>query len=60
MDEIHELTMGIDPRNVHASDGQGFEDTLATVVTEVRALLEVEDERSRSSSPLHQLKSAVR
>ena len=28
MEEIHQRTMGIDPRNVHASDGQGFEDTL--------------------------------
>jgi hypothetical protein len=43
MDEIHQRTMGIDPRNVHASDGQGFEDTLEAVVRKVRALLEVED-----------------
>jgi hypothetical protein len=43
MDEIHERTMDIDPRNVHASDGQGFEDTLITVVAKTRALLVVED-----------------
>jgi hypothetical protein len=43
MDEIHQRTMGIDPRNVHASDGQGFEDILEAVVRKVRALLEVED-----------------
>jgi hypothetical protein len=43
MDDIHQRTMGIDPRNVHASDGQGFEDTLATVVVRVRALLVDED-----------------
>jgi hypothetical protein len=43
MDEIHQRTMGIDPRNVHASDGQGFEDTLTAVVAKTRALLAVED-----------------
>jgi hypothetical protein len=43
MDDIHQRTMGIDPRNVHTSDGQGFEDTLAAVVIKVRGLLEVED-----------------
>jgi hypothetical protein len=43
MDDIHQRTMGIDPRNVHASDGQGFEHSLAAVVAGVRALLEVED-----------------
>jgi hypothetical protein len=43
MDEIHQRTMGIDPRNVHASDGQGFEDTLAAVVVSLRKLLIVED-----------------
>src|ERR1700689_3457557 len=36
MDEIHQRTMGIDPRNVHASDGQGFEDALTTVVERER------------------------
>jgi hypothetical protein len=43
MDEIHQRTMGIDPRNVHASDGQGFEDALAAVVAKVRTLVVVED-----------------
>jgi hypothetical protein len=43
MDEIHQRTMGIDPRNVHASDGQGFEDALTSVVEKTRALLVVED-----------------
>jgi hypothetical protein len=43
MDEIHHRTMGIDPRNVHASDGQGFEDALTTVVGPVRQLVPVED-----------------
>jgi hypothetical protein len=43
MDDIHQRTMGIDPRNVHASDGQGFEDSLALVVVRARALQEVED-----------------
>jgi hypothetical protein len=43
MTVIHERTMGIDPRNVHASDGQGFEDTLEDVVHKLRALLLGED-----------------
>jgi hypothetical protein len=43
MDDIHQRTMGIDPRNVHASDGQGFEDTLTTVVVGVRGLMGIED-----------------
>ena len=43
MDEIHQRTMGIDPRNVHASDGQGFEDALTSVVAKTRALLMAED-----------------
>jgi DNA-binding MarR family transcriptional regulator len=43
MTVIHERTMGIDPRNVHASDGQGFEDTLEDVVHRLRALLLGED-----------------
>jgi hypothetical protein len=43
MEEIHQRTMGIDPRNVHAADGQGFEDALAVVVVDLRALLEIED-----------------
>ena len=43
MDEIHQRTMGIDPRNVHGSDGQGFEDALAAVVAKVRTLVVLED-----------------
>jgi hypothetical protein len=43
MDDIHQRTMGIDPRNVHTSDGQGFENSLAAVVAGIRALLVVED-----------------
>jgi hypothetical protein len=43
MDDIHQRTMGIDPRNVHASDGQGFEDTLTAVVVKLRTLLPLED-----------------
>ena len=43
MTVIHKRTMGIDPRNVHASDGQGFEDTLEDIVHRLRALLLGED-----------------
>jgi hypothetical protein len=43
MTVIHKRTMGIDPRNVHASDGQGFEDTLEDVLHRLRALLSGED-----------------
>jgi hypothetical protein len=43
MTVIHKRTMGIDPRNVHAQDGQGFEDTLEEVVHRLRALLVGED-----------------
>jgi hypothetical protein len=43
MTVIHERTKGIDPRNVHASDGQGFEDTLEEIVRRLRALLLGED-----------------
>ncbi len=43
MEEIHRRTMGIDPRNVHAADGQGFEDTLELVVVDLQALLRTED-----------------
>ncbi len=43
MEEIHQRTMGIDPRNVHAADGQGFEDTLKLVVVDLRVLLGIED-----------------
>ncbi len=40
---IHERTTGIDPRNVHASDGQTFEDALSDAVTTLRRLLSGED-----------------
>jgi hypothetical protein len=57
MDDIHQRTMGIDPRNVHTSDGQGFEDTLTAVVVRVRALLPMEDQEMdvllQSMSPAH-------
>jgi hypothetical protein len=43
MTVIHKRTMGIDPRNVHASEGQLFEDTLEDVVHRLRALLLGED-----------------
>ena len=43
MTVIYDRTMGIDPRNVHSSDGQGFEDTLEDVVHRLRALLLGED-----------------
>ena len=43
MTVIYERTTGIDPRNVHASDSQGFEDTLEDVVHRLRALLLGED-----------------
>jgi hypothetical protein len=39
---IQERITGIDPRNVHASDGQGFENMLDEVVTELRKYLPVE------------------
>jgi hypothetical protein len=45
---IHERTTGIDPRNVHASHGQTFEDTLSDAVVTLRKLLSVED-RYRAS-----------
>jgi hypothetical protein len=44
MDEIHQRTMGIDPRNVHASDGEGFEHALTTVAGLVRQRVLVEDQ----------------
>jgi hypothetical protein len=43
MTVIHQRTMGIDSRNVHVSDGQGFEDALEDVVHRLRALLLGED-----------------
>jgi hypothetical protein len=56
MDDIHQRTTGIDPRNVHASDGQGFEDSLADVVARARALILLEDQEiaslMRSLEPL--------
>ena len=66
MQDIHQRTMGIDPRNVHTSDGQGFEDTLEMVVVKIRPLLEVEDReltklvRSLSASEQTQLSHDVR
>ncbi len=44
MEDIHHRTMGIDPRNAHAADGQGFEDTLQDVIVGLRELLGVEDQ----------------
>ncbi len=43
MEYIHERTMHIDPRNVHASDGQKFEDTLQTVIMKAGEVLPIED-----------------
>jgi hypothetical protein len=43
MSVIHDRTMGIDPRNVHSSDGRGFENTLEDVVHRLRAVLLGED-----------------
>ena len=40
---IHEATMHVDPRNVHAPDPQGFEDALSDVCVRLRALLAKED-----------------
>jgi hypothetical protein len=40
---IHERTMHVDPRNVHAPDPQGFEDTLEEVAQRLRAILLDED-----------------
>ena len=47
---IHERTTGIDPRNVHASDGQRFEDTLSDAVATLRRLLAGEDRHIVSRS----------
>ena len=41
---IHEATMHVDPRNVHAPDPQGFEDALSAVCTRLRSLLAKEDD----------------
>lgn len=43
MTVIHERTTGIDPRNVHASDPQGFEKQLVDMAQKLQALLENED-----------------
>ncbi len=43
MTVIHERTMHVDPRNVHAPDPQGFEDTLEDVTRQLRAILVRED-----------------
>jgi hypothetical protein len=40
---IHESTSGIDPRNVHASDSQGFETHLDDVLHKLQTLLTNED-----------------
>jgi hypothetical protein len=40
---IHEATMHVDARNVHAPDPQGFEDTLNEVCARIRAILVKED-----------------
>jgi hypothetical protein len=48
MDDIHQRTKGIDPRNVHASDGEGFEVSLTAVVGHIRALLVLEDDKIES------------
>jgi hypothetical protein len=43
MTVIHDRTTGIDPRNVHASDGQAFEDMLDDVLDRLKSLLVDED-----------------
>jgi hypothetical protein len=43
MTVIHQRTMHIDPRNVHAPDPQGFEDTLEEVTVRLSAQLAAED-----------------
>ena len=43
MTVIHDRTTGIDPRNVHASDGQGFEHALDEVLDRLKSLLVDED-----------------
>ena len=45
---IHERTAGLDPRNVHASDGQTFEDALNDAVVTLRRLLLGEDRQMAS------------
>jgi hypothetical protein len=43
MTVIHEATLHVDARNVHAPDPQGFEDTLNEVCARIRAILVKED-----------------
>lgn len=43
MTVIHEDTMHVDPRNVHAPDPQGFEDALSEVISRLRSILDDED-----------------
>lgn len=43
MTKIHEATMHVDARNVHAPDPEGFEDTLNEVCDRLRAILVKED-----------------
>jgi hypothetical protein len=45
---IQKRTTGIDPRKVHASDGQRFEDTLSDAVVALQRLLSGEDRRVES------------
>jgi len=45
MTVIHQRTMHVDPRNVHAPDPQGFEDALDDVERRLRARLADEDRR---------------
>ncbi len=43
MSHIHEMTMHVDPRNVHAHDPESFENALAETVRRLRNLLAAED-----------------
>jgi hypothetical protein len=43
MTTIHEATLHVDARNVHAPDPEGFEDTLNDVCVRLRAILAKED-----------------
>jgi hypothetical protein len=47
MTVVHERTMHVDPRNVHASDPQGFEDALEDVDSWLRAILTEQDRMVR-------------
>ena len=48
MTKIHEATMHVDARNVHAPDPEGFEDTLNEVCDRLRAILVKEDREIRA------------